>query len=164
MKKVLLLVLFLCFSLIACDMVADDSGIPEHFLMILDSYDEQYQNRESSYETDEIYRCYNLEDQQYYFITKTTGYDEDMLIGVLMKSEAILSVDILYENESDKYGEYVTEDWFLERFVMDLTDKLELVKMKKNNDNEVVAITGATMSSQGVLDAVNKCITIMEDK
>jgi electron transport complex protein RnfG len=165
MKKVLLLtILLLCLSLSGCQKDVGDLNIPEQFFTMIDTYDGQYQNRESTYETEDVYRCYQLDDQQYYFITKTDGYKEDMLIGVLVKSESVLNVDIIYENESDKYGEYVTEDWFLERFVMDVSNEMVLVKMKKEHDNEVVAITGATMSSQGVLDAVNKCISIMEEK
>jgi Na+-translocating ferredoxin:NAD+ oxidoreductase RnfG subunit len=165
MKKIVLLMVFIIsLGVTGCQNEIDYSVYPDHFAQILKGYDEEYLEREDAYETEDIYRCYQLGNQEYYFITRTWGYEEDMLIGVKMNQGAVLTVDILFENESDKYGEYVTEDWFLERFIMALQGEMVLVKKQKTHDNEVVAITGATITSQGVMDGVNGCITIMEDR
>lgn len=162
-RCMMLMVLLMVVSLSGCHESLDYSGYPDHFAVILESYDGTYHDREPNFESEDIYRCYHLENGQFYFITKTWGYEEDMLIGVKMTQDAVQGVDILFENESDKYGEYVTEDWFLDRFVMPIQGKFFLVKKQKIYDDEVVAITGATITSQGVLDGVNACIAIMED-
>lgn len=163
-KNVVVMIVIGLFILTGCKKEVDYSIYPEHFGQVIREYDDRYQNRDESKENEDIYRCYMIDDEKNYFLTKTWGYEEDMLLGVEMTDHAVLDVDILYENESDKYGEYVTEDWFLERFLMDELVILELVKKQKAQDNEVVAITGATITSQAVLDGVNGCIkVIMED-
>lgn len=164
MKKISL-ILVLSISLLGggCSNAIDYSIYPEQFGSILMDYDTQYDKPLESYETEDIYRCYELDDGSFYFITKTWGYEEDMLLGVKLSEEKVLAVDILFENESDKYGEYVTEDWFLDRFVMELPEEIECVKKQKDTDNQVVAITGATVTSQAVVDGVNGCIMRMED-
>lgn len=161
-KKILVWVV-LSLILTGCTQEEDYSIYPDHFAEILKTYDLEEIDREKSLESEIIYRCYVTSDQTYYFITSTFGYEEDMLIGIEMTSKSVIAVDILFENESLKYGEYVTEEWFTSRFIMPLTGKMKLVKKEKLEDNEVIAITGATITSKGVLDAVNDCIDKMED-
>lgn len=162
-RKRITLLIVICLVLSGCSQVEDYTIYPDHFGEILKTYDANGLEREKAYESETIYRCYETKDQAYYFITNTFGYEEDMLIGVKMTNDAVLAVEILFENESLKYGEYVTEEWFTSRFIMPLTGQMKLVKKEKLEDNEVIAITGATITSKGVLDAVNDCIHKMED-
>lgn len=162
--KLIISIVMIFMMVQGCDQKVDYDLYPAHFSEILRSLDDTYSQRASLYETKEIFRCYQLEEKSYYFVTVTKGYEEDMLIGVKMNEEAIEAVEILYENESEKYGEYVTESWFLDRFVMPFEGKFKLVKKSKKENNEVVAITGATITSQFVMDAVNRCIVIMEEE
>ena len=147
--------------------------IPEHFSLILDEQDQVYETRIKELEDEDIYRCYKVSDSELCYIIRTYGYEEDMLVSVEIEADilegendgvSVQKVGVLFENESVKYGEYVTEDWFLDRFIMAIDEPIELVKHKKSQSNEVIAITGATITSQAIVVAVNKCIEKTEGK
>lgn len=114
-----------------------------------------------------VYRQYKINDDTFGFIADAPGYEDNILVYVELshryKGIVIHEVKILYENETDGYGDYVVEPWFLDRFKQVLTTNLKVVKRKKTNDNQVIAITGATITSETVVNAVNDCRQIMED-
>jgi len=120
--------------------------------------------RNEDLEGGDVLRSYVLNNGEKLFLVQAQGYEEDLLLSVHMDNESIIKVNVLYENESEDYGEYVTSDWFLERFEMKIPSEIKLVKRKKSNDNEVIAITGATNTSQAVVGAINKCINIREEQ
>lgn len=139
-------------------------NIPEQFAEIIKVIDQDYESRNIELEDEVIYRCYEINETDRMYIVRTGGYEEDMLISVTMNDMNILKVGVLYENETDKYGEHVHSDWFLDRFLLSNSQPIVLVKRKKSHENEVIAITGATITSQAVVDAVNKCIDKTEGK
>jgi len=114
-----------------------------------------------------IYRHYNLNTTTFGFIVGTMGYEEEMLVYVeleyLKESIKVNQVQVLYENETDGYGDFVVESWFLDRFKQVLTKDLSLVRRKKTDKNQIIAITGATITSDAIVSAVNECRKIMED-
>lgn len=69
-----------------------------------------------------------------------------------------------YQNETPGLGGRIEENWFKEQF----RGKLPPVKMvnegEKTTDNEFDAITGATITSTGVMNMVNKVQKIIQDK
>jgi Na+-translocating ferredoxin:NAD+ oxidoreductase RnfG subunit len=80
-------------------------------------------------------------------------------VDIDLNTEQISQVRVLSQQETEDYGGYVTEGWFLDRFVgKNVGTKLRLVKLAASSPEEVVAITGATVTSRGALDAVNKCL------
>lgn len=119
-------------------------------------YENLYRNKE--YETDKIVRVYSAEDGQIVQIIKTQGFHDGMEIAVIIGEEEITKVLILKHDETQKYGGYVTQLWFLQRFNLPINKKLELVKLTKEKENEVIAITGATLTSEAVVQSVNECI------
>lgn len=89
------------------------------------------------------------------------GFNDTIKVLVLIDIPTGLTegVHILEHHETENYGGYVTEEWFLQRFVgKDAGTKLELVKMAAESKEDIVAITGATYTSQAVVDAVNMCL------
>jgi len=144
--------------------------IPEKFITSIQDLDNKYLERLTAYEDEDedediyIYRCFLVDENSKLFVANTYGYEEDMLVSILMNNKKVIEVNILYENETEDYGEYVTESWFLDRLLLKIDKPLKLVKRKKTHENEVIAITGATITSRAVLDAINKCIEIAEGK
>jgi len=68
-------------------------------------------------------------------------------------------VQILEHHETEDYGGYVTEEWFLGRFAgKDAGTRLNLVKIAAHSSGDIVAITGATYTSRAVVDIVNSCL------
>lgn len=72
-----------------------------------------------------------------------------------MTKEKIDVLDIIQENKTLDYGGYISEEWFLSK---DINLKLKLVKMSVKEPEEVVAVTGATISSRVVVDGVNEAL------
>ena len=92
-----------------------------------------------------------------YFI-KSMGYKDFVhyMVEIDNNNETIEKVRLIDDHETDDYGGYIREGWFLERFEeMSLAHPAEIVKMHKKNDYEVVAITGATITSSSASKAVN---------
>ncbi|SHJ21900.1 FMN-binding domain-containing protein [Dethiosulfatibacter aminovorans DSM 17477] len=92
-----------------------------------------------------------------YFI-KSMGYKDFVhyMVEIDCGSERIKKVRLIEEHETDDYGGYIREGWFLERFEnLSLNHPTEIVKMHKENDYDIVAITGATITSLSAVKAVN---------
>jgi len=161
LKKFIYVICFLAlvFMLAGCNKKADSARkIAKHFNNIIKIYDKEQKQRENMLEGGNIYRSYVQKDGSRIFIVKCSGYEEDMLLSVVIDNGSITKVKVLYENESEGYGEHVNSEWFLDRFKLELVDELKLVKRKKEHNNEIIAITGATITSRGVVNGVNECI------
>ena len=130
--------------------------------------------RAGSYETDLIPKVYIIEKEgvKTKVIQKviSQGYNGsiELLFGISISGENLSDITVLNHNETADYGGYLTEEWFLERFIdRDVRRQLELVKIINKKPEEVVAITGATITSRGVVDGANRAfknyLKIMEE-
>ncbi|MTI70352.1 MAG: FMN-binding protein [Firmicutes bacterium] len=91
-------------------------------------------------------------------LIKSKGYKDDIYILTFIdiKENKLKKVDVYKHKETPAYGGYIEDDWFLKRFKnKDVNVNLELVKMSANKENEIVAVTGATISSRSVINGVN---------
>lgn len=94
---------------------------------------------------------------QCYFI-KSMGYKDFIhyMVEIDTSIERIKKVRLVEEHETDDYGGYIREGWFLERFEsLSLNHPARIVKMHKEKDYDIVAITGATITSLSAVKAVN---------
>ena len=92
---------------------------------------------------------------------KTNGFHEGIYLMTVIdiQENKLHEISIIEHFESEDYGGYVSEKWFLDRFVGKLTDiPIETVVMMDKEPNQVVAITGATITSRAVVRAVNLCM------
>ena len=87
-----------------------------------------------------------------------------MLVLIDYEHESLTEVSILEHNETDNYGAYAAEDWFLARFqAKDANTDLRLVKIIAQQPEEIVAVTGATVTSQAIVDGVNAAFKVFRD-
>lgn len=118
----------------------------------------------TKYENDSIYGVYRLNDsenEELIQLVKVKGFVDDikMMITIDCKEEKIRNIEILEHKESQDYGDLLTEEWFLERFKeKSVNTPLNVVKMSNKKQNEIVAITGATITSDTVVKGVNLCM------
>ncbi|NLN52759.1 MAG: FMN-binding protein [Firmicutes bacterium] len=92
-------------------------------------------------------------------VVETQGYNGPIKLRVQLdvNKEKLSRLTILSHEESATYGAYAAEEWFLQRFSgKDASRDLSLVKVAAANAQEIVAVTGATITSQAVLDGVNQ--------
>ena len=109
-------------------------------------------------ETNQIIRVYQTQSGSIVQLIHVEGYKSTIELLVEINNNKVQKVNILDHHETHDYGGYITEKWFLSRFKLPIKPKLNLVKINKVNNYDVVAVTGATISSQAVLDGVNLCI------
>lgn len=134
----------------------------KRFKNIVKEYDRMYSKRLTDMENENIIRCYKLDDT-IGFLVVGEGYEDDILLYAELNSEKTEKITILYHNETIGYGDLVVEEWFLKRLYIPYSNGLTTVRNRKENANEVIAITGATLTSETVVKAINECAQIMED-
>ena len=120
----------------------------------------------STYQTAEIPEVYLVTDtlgrERIVQKVVTHGFIDliTLLVTIDPKEEKVQKVEVLQHKESDDYGGYLTAPWFLKRFAeKSVHQLLVMVKLINRNPNEVVAITGASKTSQAVINGVNLAIS-----
>ncbi len=88
------------------------------------------------------------------------GYAGDpitMLVGLDPTTQVITGLYVLEQKETPNLGSLIVEESFRQRFEGKCGNGcLEVTKSDKPNRDEIQAITGATLSSEAVVKAVNK--------
>jgi len=81
------------------------------------------------------------------------GVDKDL------ENIKIVGMEVLYRNETPGLGTKIEEPPFKTRFDnLSAEPNVIMVKSVASKDNEISAITGATISSKAVVDIVNKAV------
>ncbi|MFZ5969095.1 MAG: FMN-binding protein [Bacillota bacterium] len=93
-------------------------------------------------------------------VVETEGYKGkiQLLVSIDAASDRIVNVVVLNHHETEEYGGYLTENWFLDRFKnKEIIKPLKVVKVIAESPDEIVAITGATKTSTAVVEGINTC-------
>lgn len=110
-----------------------------------------------------VKEIYETEDGNFAFIVKPVAYNGpiDLAVGVEGKSHTTAGMRIIKHMETDHYVRDFEDDWFVGRFAGKKVDTyLEAVHLEQQKENEVVIITGATVTTQGVVNGVNAVMGI----
>lgn len=108
-----------------------------------------------------IKRAYLVDGEMKAYVASCLGYNGpvEVLAAFNSNNDTLIGIKILSHEESLDYAEHIEKDWFLNRFNNLLTEKyLNLVVLDKENPEDIVQVTGATVSSQAVVTAVNACL------
>jgi len=98
--------------------------------------------------------------------TSSKGYGGaiELMVGI-SKDGKITGVEIGNHSETPGLGSKATEPMFKNQYVdKDVSNSLLVVKGSVNNDNEISAISGATITSNGVTSGVNAAMKIYNEK
>ena len=83
----------------------------------------------------------------------------ELLIGLSADLSTITGMDVLDQKETPGLGNFIDEEDFRDQFAgKPTTEPLLVVKTDPVGDNEILALSGATISSQSVADIVNRAI------
>lgn len=86
------------------------------------------------------------------------------MVGISNEGKVVF-VKVVADSETEGIGDVIHEEDFTKKFLNKSVDKnLEVVKNSPVADNEVEAVTGATVSTQGVTGAVNNAINFYNQK
>ena len=94
----------------------------------------------------------------YGFICEPIAYNGPVKLAVVIDGNSGLSlgVRILEHEETDHYVRDMESGWFTERFAgKDSSEYLALARLEARGDHDVVCITGATVTTEGVINGVN---------
>lgn len=89
--------------------------------------------------------------------TSSSGYGGDVKIavGISVSDDKITGFKVLSHSETAGLGAKCTEDGFQNQFAGKTAGELSYVKNGSASDSEIDAISGATITSSAVTDAVN---------
>jgi len=115
---------------------------------------------------DEVNQAYDDEDNLIGYIVKVSnrGYSGviTMVLGYSVEGE-VQGLEIIAINDTAGLGDRVTEADFRNQFVNKTVDKFITSKTGATADNEINAITGATISTDGVVNGVNAAIAFLKE-
>lgn len=95
----------------------------------------------------------------YLFTTEATGYNGVILVTTAVDSKGVITgVKVLAVNDSPDIGTKVQDAAFLNQYI-GLSVKVSVTTAAAGT-NQVQAVTGATISSSGVTNAVNKALDL----
>ncbi len=85
----------------------------------------------------------------------------ELVIAVDKDFQKIMGFDVLASSETPGFGDQIKSDYYRKQYVGAPTEPLSLVKMGDPAvaDAQIVAITGATVSSEAVVEIVNRFVT-----
>jgi electron transport complex protein RnfG len=93
------------------------------------------------------------------FVAEGSGFADkiELVIAVDDNFEKLAGFDVLSSNETPGFGDQIKLDYYRNQFKSAPAMKLELLKTGDTQkvDSEIIAITGATVSSQAVVDILN---------
>ena len=106
-----------------------------------------------------VKRAYLVDGDLKAYIVSCVGYNGPIEILATIDEDRLIAIDILQHTESLDYAEGITENYFLDRFKnLVITKYLNLSELDKENPEDIVQVTGATISSQAVVNGVNAAI------
>jgi len=87
-----------------------------------------------------------------------------LVIAIDAKLDKLIGFDVLSSNETPGFGDKIKEDGFRNQFKDIDAGNLELIKAGKTKDNEILVISGATMSSESVVKIFNRYVNKIKEK
>jgi electron transport complex protein RnfG len=101
----------------------------------------------------------------YAFIAEGPGFQAKikMMVGLNFEFKKLLGMKVLEQLETPGLGNKIVFDKFTDQFAgLAFTPKIEYLKNKKpEKDNQIQAITGATISSKAVVAAINNSLKVV---
>jgi electron transport complex protein RnfG len=102
------------------------------------------------------------------FIAVGTGFADkiELVVAVDAQCEKLLGFSVLSSNETPGFGDKMKKDSFRNQFKNTPTGELSLVKIGEVGkiDNEIVAISGATVTSTAVINIFNKSVISVKEQ
>jgi len=90
----------------------------------------------------------------------------ELVVAVDKDFEKLAGFDVLLSNETPGFGDQIKYDYYRDQFAGAPVEELKLVTSGKpeNIDAEIVAISGATVSSEAVVEIINSFLTQIKEQ
>ncbi len=99
----------------------------------------------------------------YVITTSAKGYggQVQVMTGIDIKG-AVTGVEILSEQETEGLGKKANKPDFRNKYIGKNVERYNVVKIKAKEEGDIVAITGATVTTNAVTNAVNEAKAVFE--
>jgi electron transport complex protein RnfG len=115
-----------------------------------------------------IYRAMSGDAQVGWVVpAKGAGFADkiEILIGLDPKADKLTGLYILDQKETPGLGnKIIDEDWRVQYVDKSTADQLEVIKAGSCAENQIMTVTGATISSVAVTDIVNETVAELKSK
>ncbi|MFH1881939.1 MAG: FMN-binding protein [Planctomycetota bacterium] len=90
----------------------------------------------------------------------------ELVVAVDKDFEKLAGFDVLLSNETPGFGDQIKYDYYRDQFAGAPVEELKLVTSgePENIDAEIVAISGATVSSEAVVEIINSFLTQIKEQ
>jgi len=90
----------------------------------------------------------------------------ELVVAVDKNFQKMAGFDVLSSNETPGFGDQIKYDYYLNQFKGAPAEELRLVSIgePKKIDSEIVAISGATVSSDAVVEIINNYVTQVKEQ
>lgn len=102
----------------------------------------------------------------YAFISMPVGYNGPLTlaVGIDKDSGQTVGMRIVKHLETEHYVRDMSNQWFTERFKSKSNDAyLQPVHLEARRDNEIITITGATVTTEAITNGVNACMGVFRE-
>lgn len=113
-----------------------------------------------------VKKVFTTPEGDYAFISKPVAYNGPVTLAVVIDRETgtTVGMKIVEHMETEHYVRDMNNSWFTERFAGKKTDPyLELVHLEAVRDNQIIIITGATVTTEGIANGVNACLGLFNE-
>lgn len=176
-KKLLLLVVFLLALLISgCGETSDPTEA--ELAALNDIFGQNYSAQDFTNITKEVMtnerqdkfkavkKVFTTPAGDYAFISKPVAYNGPitLAVGIDKKAQATTGMRIVEHVETEHYVRDMEKSWFTQRFAGKAADAyLELAHLEATRDNQIIIITGATVTTEGITNGVNACMGVFRE-
>ncbi len=177
LPRVFALILILCMLaslLTACgskraELTEAERAAAEEFLgggvLLEDITGKALNSKKTDDEKTSVKKVFKTQDGKYVFFASPAGYNGpiDLMLIIDGTTAKTTAMKVIRHMETDHYVRDFDSDWFTGRFV----DKsafayLYRVKLEAENPCEIIAITGATVTTDGCVNGVNDCFEVFQ--
>ena len=130
----------------------------------------EIQSLQGKMEKVEIYKAVSAEDEcvGWSFEAAGSGFADKIKLVIALDAnfEKIAGFDVLSSNETPGFGDQIKYDNYRDQFKGAPAEPLKLVTVGERGkiDSEIVAISGATISSEAVVEIVSNSVTKIKDQ
>lgn len=175
-KIILLLVLVLVVFLAACgekpepsevelaalnEIFAKSYTVQDFTIITLEVMTEARQNKFEA-----VKKVFTTPQGDYAFISKPVAYNGPITLatGIDKETGTTVGMRIVEHVETEHYVRDMGNSWFTDRFAGKSADSyLQLAHLEATQDNDIIIITGATVTTEGIVNGVNACIGLFRE-
>lgn len=175
-QKLLLLVLVLAAFLAGCGEIPEPTEAElaafnsilnknysvEDFTVI--TKDVMTKDRQDKFQA--VKKVFTTPEGDYAFITKPVAYNGPVTLALVIDqdTEATMGMRIVEHMETEHYVRDMGNSWFTDRFAgKSVNNYLQMAHLEATRDNEIIIITGATVTTEAITNGVNACLGVFKE-